>query len=232
MTTERTKTGTKALMDCMITQSMRIAARRARMGCFMLTTIYMTGCIDMNGARKSNTQSSPLGSISDSIWTNQEQNGEASEFVVYAHEFELRGGRLTLDGEDHLQNIATRLLEGTESVVVVERSMNGNRAGRFNYPVNADPELDDLRRRVVVSVLAELGISNSDEIVVVAPVFSAPLSSQEAETAYYRMFGNSNSGNSFGSGTGGAFGGGNGMGGGGFVGSGAASMDSSGIAKD
>lgn len=180
----------------------------------------LSGCLDLNHrSRQQSTQSAPLGTISDSVWFAQEHRGEASEFVMYGHQFGLRSERLTLDGEDHIKQIANRLSNGSDSPVVVERSMNGISFGRFKYPVNPDPELDNLRRGVVVAALVELGIADAEELVVVAPAFATPANGQEAESAFYRTLGGGFSGNSFGGGFGG-FGGGGIVGGGGSGGAG------------
>ncbi len=210
-------------------------AKQAFIAHIALASIAFSGCMDLNNrSRQSSTQSATLGTISDGIWYDQEQRGEESEFVLYGHEFGLRSERLTLDGEDHIRQIAARLLNGADSTVVVERSMNNNRVGRQKYPVNPDPELDNLRRSIVVSALIELGVADADEIVVVAPAFTTPASGQEAEAAFYRTIGGGNSNGSFGGGFGGFGGGGGGIGGfggggggGGFVstGSGGSSSD-------
>jgi uncharacterized membrane protein YgcG len=184
--------------------------------------VLLSGCVKLNGvSRPATTQSAPLGAISDGIWAAQEHRGEASEFVMYAHEFGLRSERLTLDGEDHVKQIASRILNGSESPVVVERSMNNKRLGRFHYPVHPDPELDNQRRNIVVSALLELGVADAEELVVVAPAFATPAFGQEAAAAFARTIGgNNNSSSSFGGGFGGFSGGGIGGGGrgGGFIG--------------
>jgi len=193
----------------------------------------VSGCVDFHHrSRQQSTQSAPLGTISDGVWFSQEQGGEASEFVMYGHEFGLRSDRLTLDGEDHIKQIANRLLNGSDSPVVVERSMNNNSFGRFKYPVNPDPELDNLRRGIVVAALEELGVADAEDLVVVAPAFATPANGQEAESAFYRSLGGGFSGNSFGGGFGGFGGGGivgggsSGGAGGGFVGTGSSGSSS------
>ena len=209
------------------------------MSCLPLTVIAVgilsiSGCMDLNNrTQRQMTQSAPLGTISDGVWSAQKQRGEASEFVMYEHQFGLRSERLTLDGEDHIKQIANRLLNGLDSPVVVERSMNSNQFGRFKYPVNPDPELDNLRRGVVVAALVELGIADADELVVVAPAFATHANGLEAESAFYRTLGGGFSGNSFGGGFGG-FGRGGIVGGGGTVGAGGGLVGtgSSGISSD
>ncbi|MCH5374665.1 MAG: hypothetical protein JJ992_11875 [Planctomycetes bacterium] len=112
----------------------------------------------------------PLGTISDDIWQRQEHNAEASDFVIYQHEFKLDEIRLNRAGEDHVKEIADRLLDGQDFPVVVERSMTTPREdSEYKYPVNPNPELDMTRCEVVVRALVALGVNDADERVVVAP---------------------------------------------------------------
>ena len=55
-------------------------------------------------------------------------------------------------------------------------------------------KLDQQRRQIVVNALAAMGITNADELVIVAPAFSEGLNSEEAAAAYEAMqFGSSGS---------------------------------------
>ena len=195
----------------------------------ILVQLLLTiGCSDWNRRnrpRAVSIQSAPLGSLSDAVWSDQEQQAEASEFVMYSHEFKLRSNILNLDGEDHVKQIASRLRDGTNLTVIVERSMDNNQFGVHHYPVNPNPDLDNQRRRIVVAALIQMGIQNADELVVVAPAFATPANGQEAEAAFERGLGVGFSGNSFGGGFGG-FGGGGGGGIGGSFGN-APSSDAS-----
>jgi hypothetical protein len=150
--------------------------------------------------------SAPLGMISDSVWQLQEQNAEASDFVVYQHEFKLNGVRLNTAGEDHLKQISERLLAGQDFPVVIERSMTMAREDTtYKYPVHPDPELDMKRREVVVRCLLALGVQDADARVVVAPAFATGFKGTEATRAYLRGL---MSGGGFGGGMGGGMGGG------------------------
>jgi hypothetical protein len=155
------------------------------------------------------TPEAPLGAISDEIWQMQEHNAEAADFVLYQHEFELNGIRLNNAAEDHVKQIAERLLAGQNFPVVVERSDTSARPEtELQYPVHPNPELDMRRREVVVRALALLGVPDADARVVVAPRFDAGFKAFEAVRAYNQGFGR-----------GGGFGGGlgvGGLGGGGF----------------
>ena len=143
----------------------------------------------------------PLGAQSDAMWQRQEANAEASDFVVYQHEFELNGVRLNTDGEDHLRQIAARLHGSADLPVVVERSMTSVREdSEFKYPVNPNPELDMQRRDVVVRCLAAMGVDDAEQRVVVAPSLAAGMKATEATRAYYQGL---NQGGNFGTGYGG-----------------------------
>jgi hypothetical protein len=154
----------------------------------------------------------PLGSISDNIWQTQEYNSEASEFVVYDHEFKLNQARLNTAGEDHVKQIAERLLAGQDFPVVVERSMTSPRENtRFGYPVHPNPQLDMQRRDVIVRALQMLGVADAEERAVVAPAFATGYEATEAARSYTRGLGTQGG---YGGGWGGWGGGGGGWGGG------------------
>ena len=166
-----------------------------------------------------------LGTKVDQLMQTQEDNAEASKFVIYQHEFELNemregrfadGLRLNAYGEDHVREIAENLRMGAPYPVVVERSQTSPKPGtQYRYPVHYNPDLDMQRREVIVRALTRMGIADADMRVVVAPAFAQPLNGNEAENAY----GVGMSGG-FGGGVGGGFGGfgGGGFGGGGFGG--------------
>jgi len=157
---------------------------------------------------------SPLGTLSDPIWKNQEANAEASDFVIYQHEFDYQTARLNLGGEDHVKEIALRLQSGQNLPVIVERSMTAERPNsEYKFPVHPDPELDRQRREVVVRALTAMGIYDAERRVVVAPALAHGLKATEAQRAYYRgMLWGGNYGNTghwgSGSGFGGTLGGG------------------------
>ncbi|MEZ6066152.1 MAG: hypothetical protein R3B90_10685 [Planctomycetaceae bacterium] len=87
----------------------------------------------------------PLGSTVRAWYQVMETNGEASDFILHRHDFVGETARLTPDGRDHIWEIAARM-PSTPFPVIVERSEN-----------NSNPELDALRRQVVVNVLTNFG---------------------------------------------------------------------------
>ena len=117
----------------------------------------------------------PLGSIVRSHWHMMETNAEASDFVIYRHEFVESSSELTPYGKDHIAEIAARM-PTTPFPVVVQRSMN-----------NADPELDRIRREIVVRVLADLGNYDAERRTVVSQPYSNGLNGMEAEQDYGRF---------------------------------------------
>jgi hypothetical protein len=164
-----------------------------------------------------------LGTKVDQLNQAQEENAEASKYVVYQHEFKLNvrdeegrvypGVRLNEFGEDHVKRIAENIRRGAPYPVVIERNRTSVKEGtEYKYPVHFDPELDMRRREVVVRALNKMGIPDADTRVVVAPAFAEPLTAMEAQMSYGRGIRN------FGGGMGGGGGFGGGFGGGGFGG--------------
>lgn len=148
-----------------------------------------------------------LGAISDQVWCQQEHNAEASDFVIYDHEFKKDGTRLNTAGEDHLKQIVARLQAGQDFPVLVERTMcSADPDSEYKYPVHPNPKLDMARREVVVRAMSALGVPDADQRVVVSPALTAGMSSSEAEAAYQAGMQGINS-NAGGMGLGGGFGG-------------------------
>lgn len=146
----------------------------------------------------------PLGTLSNQFWRLQEHNAEASDFVVYEHEWEMDGTRLNWQGEDHVKQIAARLHAGVHYPVLVERCRHARRqSDRYKYPVHLNPQLDMRRREVIVQALTTFGIAEADQRVVVSPALTEGLTSPEAERAYLRGLNMDTYGTGFGGGSGG-----------------------------
>ena len=133
----------------------------------------------------------PLGSILRSHWHVMETNGEAADFVIYRNEFVDNSSELTPYGRDHIAEIAARM-PSAPFPVLVQRGMN-----------NADPELDQIRREVVVRVLTDLGNSDAERRTFVSQPYGNGLNSMEAEQDYARFRNIRNSGQNNGGGQGG-----------------------------
>ncbi|MFO0975987.1 MAG: hypothetical protein U0996_06285 [Planctomycetaceae bacterium] len=136
----------------------------------------------------------PLGAVSRAHWHMQETNGEAADFVIYRNEFVENSSELTPYGRDHIMEIAARM-PSAPFPVIVQRTMN-----------NSDPELDQIRRDIVVRVLTDLGNPDADRRTVVSQPYSNGINSMEAEQDYGR-FRNVRGFNNFNGGFGGGGGG-------------------------
>lgn len=114
----------------------------------------------------------PLGQISRAHWHTMETNGEAADFILYRNEFVDNSSALSPYGRDHIMEIAARMAS-TPFPVIVQRSDN-----------NADPELDAIRRDIVVRVLTDLGATDAEQRVVVSQPYSDGINSVEGEQDY------------------------------------------------
>lgn len=117
----------------------------------------------------------PLGSVVRAHYHTMHTNGEASDFILYRHDFQESSAYLTSAGKDRLLEMAARM-RSAPFPIIVERSMN-----------NDDPELDDLRRRLVSSVLTDLGNNDAEQRVFVSQAYDPGINSMEAESDYYRF---------------------------------------------
>ncbi len=116
----------------------------------------------------------PLGAVTDAHWETQQTNAEAADFIFYDHEFVGYTAELAPGAKDHLMQVAMRL-EHVPFPVIIERSM-----------YNAQPQLDLMRRRVIVEQLARLGHEEAEGRVVIADAFPEGITAIEGESAYLR----------------------------------------------
>lgn len=145
----------------------------------------------------------PLGSIVRSHWHVMETNAEAADFIMYRCEFVDGSSELTPAGRNHISEIAARM-PSTPFPVIVEQSLN-----------NSDPEVDQIRRDLVVRVLTDLGNADAARRTFVSQPYGNGLNSLEAEQDFGRFRSVRRNGNNGFGGTGGG-GGAGGGGGGGF----------------
>jgi uncharacterized membrane protein YgcG len=153
----------------------------------------------------------PLGTISDPIWQKQEENAEASDFVVHEHEFIGNTPWLNQAGEEHVKKIAVRMPHAPFPVLVEPSSMSRRPGDEKSFPVHGNHDLDMERRQLIATALSKMGVTDAEDRVVVSPALTPGFEQFEAERAYIRGF--SGWGGGFGGG-----GGGGGFGGGGFGG--------------
>jgi uncharacterized membrane protein YgcG len=190
----------------------------------LLLVASLSGCGRWRRVRSVYQQpppATPLGTINDSVWQNQEGNAELSDFVIYMHEFQLDRNptRLNDAGMDHVKEIAARLHTHPEFLVLIQRSLTSIKPDtEFEYPVNPNPEMDMARRDVVVRALTAMGVPNADQRVVVSHALTPGQKATEAQRDYNQALNSFGGMGGFGGGFG--FGGFGGFGGGGFGGGG------------
>lgn len=143
-----------------------------------------------------------LGLLNDNITRLQEANAEASDFVIYEHEFQGDSARLNEYGQDHIKQIAARVAR-VPFPIVVEKSKISPREGTVHgYPVHSNEALDLARRDVLVQALSQMGVNDAERRVVVGYPYGPGYTDFEAERAYGGGI------SSFGGGGGGGAGGG------------------------
>jgi uncharacterized membrane protein YgcG len=191
---------------------MSIQPKIASLPAIALAAMLISGCQHkQHHAEIPYDSVAPLGTISDDIWQKQEENGEASDFVIVESEFVGATAKLNAAGEDHIKQIAVRMGSTPFPVVVEPSSMSVRESSEYKYPIHGNDDLDMHRRNVIVKMLQAMNVQDADERVVVAPAFTPGFEGFEAYRAYSTGFSNRGGGGGFG---GGGFGGG-GFGGGG-----------------
>ncbi len=127
----------------------------------------------------------PLGAISDPIWQSQEARAEASEFVIYNHEFEFEKPWLNHCGKSHVKQIAARLQYCPNMPVVIQPDHTAvDENSEFKYAVHPNPELDLKRREMIVLALQEMGVGDAERRVLVAPTYAEGFTAVEAQQVY------------------------------------------------
>ncbi len=114
----------------------------------------------------------PVGTNVNRIVDAQAARAEADDFVIYHHEWYLGGVTLGPYGQYHVQQIAQRLPTVP-----------------FNVTIQATPDqqLNETRRKVVVSALTAAGLTDVDIRVAVGYPEAEGLYGEEAERAYQFM---------------------------------------------
>ncbi|MCA9000105.1 MAG: hypothetical protein KDA80_24115 [Planctomycetaceae bacterium] len=149
----------------------------------------------------------PLGTISDDVWRKQESNAEASDFVVYEHEWVGNSTELNHAGMDHVKQIAARAANVPFPIIIEQSSMSVKPGTKYGFPIHNDEHLDLARREYVVEALTTLGVLDASERVVIAPALTPGFRGFEAERAFNTGFNSRGSGGGFGGGFGGGGGG-------------------------
>lgn len=115
----------------------------------------------------------PVGSYLHKFIDLQAAKAEADDFVIYNYEWYLGGRDLGPFGRYHLNEIARRL-PSVPFPVVVEPSL--------------DLELNEARRQVIVDYLAQYGVPNPQDRVILAFPQAGGLYGEEAVIMSYRFY--------------------------------------------
>jgi len=116
---------------------------------------------------------------------DRELHEQKFHFLVRTHEFERDSATLNPDGQEHVRQIAARLLDGQDVVVVVERSKGSVQAiTDCEYRLHDDLPLDLQRGTVVFHALASLGIVDAERRVLVRHFDEKRPEQQQTEAAY------------------------------------------------
>lgn len=126
----------------------------------------------------------PMGYANDPIYRQQEANAEASDFVVYEHEFQGNSARLNDAGEDHVKQIAARVEKTPFPVIIAQSKITPRPETVHKYPVHHNEELDLRRREVIVQALGSMGVQDAEKRVVVGRALTFPYTDAEGERAY------------------------------------------------
>jgi hypothetical protein len=149
----------------------------------------LTGCShETNCDFMGDITPTPLGTVSDSIWQTQEANAEASDFVIQSIEWEGNSAVLNDSGKSHVKQIATRAINQRFPIIVEKSSRTMRPDTQYHYPIHNDPELDAVRRSLIVEALIVLGIDDADSRVVVGTSLAPGFFSRESETALRQGF--------------------------------------------
>ena len=150
----------------------------------------------------------PLGTISDPVWQQQETNADASDFVIYQHEWTGNTTDLNHAGMDHVKQIAIRAVQAPFPILIERSNMAVKEGTKYGFPVHGSDELDMQRHELVVEMLTRMGVANAADRVVVSNALTPGYRQFEAERAYNRGFSGMGGMGGMGGGMGGAGGGG------------------------
>lgn len=114
----------------------------------------------------------PTGSHVRRLDTLQIDKAEADDFVIYKHEWYMGGKELGPYGRYHLQLMARRLPSVPFPVMV---------------QVSDDANLNEARRRAIVKMLQDAGVSDAEQRVVLGYPEAEGLYGEEAEQGFQRM---------------------------------------------
>jgi hypothetical protein len=152
-------------------------------GCFATT------CVDNCASIPPGAIPAPIGTYNCKLQDTQAGKAEADDFVIYKYEWFMGGAELGPFGRYHINEIVNRLAYVPFPVIIQP---------------HVDPQLTESRRQVIVNYLAQSGIPDPEQRVVVGFPAAEGLYGEEAEPTFERMIGGGRGGDS-GRGRGGRF---------------------------
>jgi hypothetical protein len=195
------------------------------------------GCKGVMHTTYSGEAPQPLGQVNDQHWHTMITNAQASDFVIYQHEWIGTTVQLNPAGQQHLVQIARRLADVPFPVLIepvtfrpfedhryeekeftdVTRErreiLEADHARRETVDADRRAEIDAARRQEIVHFLSVMGYGAANDRVFVATPYAPGITGSEGARAFDRTLFQNNNGNN---GNGGGNGGGNGNGGGSF----------------
>jgi hypothetical protein len=135
-------------------------------GC--IPALYVDNCSDIPAG----AIPAPYGTYNTRLQATQATNAEADDFVIYKYEWHMGGAELGPYGRYHLNEIVNRLPQVPFPVIVQP---------------HVDAHLTEARRQVVVNYLAQHGIRDADQRVLVAFPAAEGLYGEEAEIIFESM---------------------------------------------
>ena len=147
-------------------------------------------------------QPQPLGTLVDPAFQDMEMNAEASDFVIYQHEWNGETTSMNDRGLEHLKRIYERAACVPFPILIEPSNMAVDPNTRHQYPVNGNHALDMERRQAIVGALTAMGFAEAEQRVFVSPALTPGFQGFEAENAYQRGFSGNNGLGGFGGGFG------------------------------
>src|SRR5688500_2129140 len=108
----------------------------------------------------------PLGTTVDPFFQQMESNAEASDFVIYEHEFVGASAELNAGGQDHLKEIAARLAQVPYPVIIAQSQITSRERDYYKYPIHYNEQLDLERRELIVQALTQMAVPDAQQRVV------------------------------------------------------------------
>ncbi len=199
--------------------------------CLAAWVAACVGCWTTSNPVSVNEGPLPLGAVVDPHWQAMVTNAQASDFVIYQHEFIGATVQLNQAGQHHVKQIARRLADVPFPVIIepvtfrpfdnrlyeekeftdVDRerreTLEQDRARRDVIDADRRAEIDAARRQEIVHFLTALGYPYANDRVFVAPGYAIGITGIEGARNFEQIIQNGNNNNNGGNGRGGGSGG-------------------------